>query len=620
MSYSDILSGDKSVKIKGKWNAFTNEPFLQSSKGNEGDRYYISTSGSTILNTNSDWMAGDFIIFIDGKWIKEDNTFDASELQNIIDDTAPHTDKTYSSQKTEDRISEKVAELVDSAPQTLNTLKELSNALGDDANFASNVLAQIGTKANSSVLATETQNRIDGDVLLQQNINAETSIRQTNDSTLNAQYLAEVTVRQQADDTLQNQINQKSNTNHTHTASDVTDFQTQVSANGDVSANTQAKHMHLNKALLDSYTQTESNLSDAVIKKHNHPNQSVLDGTQESFTTALKTQYDNYATLTQLSSNSSSDRDRANHTGTQTSSTISDFTTAASVAAPVQSIAGKTGTVSLVKADVGLGNVDNTADASKNVLSATKLTNARTINGVSFDGTASITPVAGYTTSTRPAANTVSVGTTIWMTDKLTLMISTGSVWINVGDPIGKVSAFSGTSTPSGWVYANGATGLNAVTSTQYADLFSYWGSAIYSGTGNTSFTLPDYRGKFLRGQSDTTTNDPDKASRTNRGDGTTGDAVGTQQSDGFISHTHIQNAHTHIQNSHLHGITVSGADDNNHTGNGSAAANSDAAQNATNNVNLATATNQNTTATNQNTGGNETRPININVRYYIKL
>lgn len=61
----------------------------------------------------------------------------------------------------------------------------------------------------------------------------------------------------------------------------------------------------------------------------------------------------------------------------------------------------------LNKAAVGLGSVDNTADAAKNVLSATKLTTARTINGVSFDGTANIvvpgstisvvTKTAGYT-------------------------------------------------------------------------------------------------------------------------------------------------------------------------------------------------------------------------------
>lgn len=58
----------------------------------------------------------------------------------------------------------------------------------------------------------------------------------------------------------------------------------------------------------------------------------------------------------------------------------------------------------VTKTQVGLGNVDNTSDASKNVLSATKLTTARTINGVSFNGTSNITiadstklPTAGGT-------------------------------------------------------------------------------------------------------------------------------------------------------------------------------------------------------------------------------
>ena len=38
-----------------------------------------------------------------------------------------------------------------------------------------------------------------------------------------------------------------------------------------------ASHTHDNKALLDTYTQTETNLSDAVAKKHEHTNKSILD-------------------------------------------------------------------------------------------------------------------------------------------------------------------------------------------------------------------------------------------------------------------------------------------------------------------------------------------------------
>ena len=56
----------------------------------------------------------------------------------------------------------------------------------------------------------------------------------------------------------------------------------------------------------------------------------------------------------------------------------------------VASVNGYTGNVTLAKADVGLGSVDNTADAAKNVLSATKWTTARTLAGNSVDGSGNV--------------------------------------------------------------------------------------------------------------------------------------------------------------------------------------------------------------------------------------
>ncbi len=85
---------------------------------------------------------------------------------------------------------------------------------------------------------------------------------------------------------------------------------------------------------------------------------------------------------------------KANTSHTHTASQISDSTSigrsvlTASSAAAARSAIGA-GTAS-TKSDVGLGSVDNTADSSKNVLSATRLTTARTIGGVSFNGTANI--------------------------------------------------------------------------------------------------------------------------------------------------------------------------------------------------------------------------------------
>lgn len=74
----------------------------------------------------------------------------------------------------------------------------------------------------------------------------------------------------------------KSDVGHTHPASDITDFDTEVSNNVDVAANTAARHSHSNKALLDTYTQTEADLADAVSKKHDAV--TVADSSELDFT------------------------------------------------------------------------------------------------------------------------------------------------------------------------------------------------------------------------------------------------------------------------------------------------------------------------------------------------
>lgn len=49
-------------------------------------------------------------------------------------------------------------------------------------------------------------------------------------------------------------------------------------AEGEIDALQADSHTHANKELLDTYTQTEANLADAVAKKHAHANATVLDG------------------------------------------------------------------------------------------------------------------------------------------------------------------------------------------------------------------------------------------------------------------------------------------------------------------------------------------------------
>lgn len=101
--------------------------------------------------------------------------------------------------------------------------------------------------------------------------------------------------------------NLKSRANHTGTqaASTISDFDTEVSNNTDVTANTSARHTHSNS--------------------------SVLNATTASFLTADETKLDGIATGATANDTDANLKARANHTGTQTASTISDFTAATNI-------------------------------------------------------------------------------------------------------------------------------------------------------------------------------------------------------------------------------------------------------------------------------------------------
>ena len=55
----------------------------------------------------------------------------------------------------ENSINTKIAELVDSSPNTLDTLKELANALNNDPNFATTITAELSLKANKDYVDGE---------------------------------------------------------------------------------------------------------------------------------------------------------------------------------------------------------------------------------------------------------------------------------------------------------------------------------------------------------------------------------------------------------------------------------------------------------------------------------
>lgn len=91
--------------------------------------------------------------------------------------------------------------------------------------------------------------------------------------------------------------------------------------------------------------------------------------------------------------------------------------------------------------------------------------------------------------------------------------------------PPGVVFPYAGATAPDGWLLCDGS----AISRTTYAALFAAISTAHGTGDGSTTFNIPDYRGRFLRGRDGGAARDPDRAGRTASGTGgNTGDNVGS--------------------------------------------------------------------------------------------
>jgi hypothetical protein len=150
--------------------------------------------------------------------------------------------------------------------------------------------------------------------------------------------------------------------------------------------------------------------------------------------------------------------------------------------------------------------------------------------------------------------------------------------------PVGSIVAYPSETAPTGWLECNG----QAISRTTYAALYAVIGTRYGTGDGSTTFNVPDYRGYFLRGWNHGAGVDPDASARTNSGDGTSGDHVGTKQDDDYKSHRHKAGKGT-------------GTHDEMY-GSGGLCGDGQAADTYT-----------------DYSGNNETRPKNINVMYCIK-
>lgn len=144
--------------------------------------------------------------------------------------------------------------------------------------------------------------------------------------------------------------------------------------------------------------------------------------------------------------------------------------------------------------------------------------------------------------------------------DSGTFYVCDGSSWTSIfsgsgGAMVGAIKMWAMNTAPTGYLECNGA----AISRTTYSSLFAIIGTTYGVGDGSTTFNLPNYNGEFLRGLDNGSGNDLEAASRTDRGDGTTGDVVGSKQLSANISHLHTVNPPSTTTNSaggHSHSYT----------------------------------------------------------------
>lgn len=141
-TYSDFdtdFSGKSTSDLSEGTNLYYTDARARSSVSGSGDLTYNSATGDFSVTT---YKSANFDSDLSGK-----TTSDLTEGTNLYyTDTRVDNYLSTNSYATQTYVDTQVAGIVDTAPETLNTLNELAAALGDDPNFATTVSTQIGTK------------------------------------------------------------------------------------------------------------------------------------------------------------------------------------------------------------------------------------------------------------------------------------------------------------------------------------------------------------------------------------------------------------------------------------------------------------------------------------------
>ena len=100
----------------------------------------------------------------------------------------------------------------------------------------------------------------------------------------------------------------------------------------------------------------------------------------------------------------------------------------------------------------------------------------------------------------RESAFDVLAGSTLTLKRGASLAVETDATVVGLSlVPTGMVAPFAGAAAPEGWLVCTG----QAVSRTAHAGLFEAIGTAYGAGDGNTTFSLPDLRGRAVAGKDD---------------------------------------------------------------------------------------------------------------------
>ena len=152
---SDEIRNMAETLEKSKVNSIDGMGLSENSYSNEEKEKLASIDTGANVNVQSDWNEDDEASdqFIKNKPLLKRiaTSGNYSDLENT-----PVVDTEFDQESTNAQsgvaVAQAMAKLVDSAPETLNTLDELAAALGDDPNFATTIMTLLGEKANKKDL------------------------------------------------------------------------------------------------------------------------------------------------------------------------------------------------------------------------------------------------------------------------------------------------------------------------------------------------------------------------------------------------------------------------------------------------------------------------------------